>query len=248
MRCCSPNPISGVSARQRPDTANIGRCLATGFFLGSDGRARAARARERRREPRDDARHCSGRCVKVVRSPRAAFRHPSATSSAVSGASRRCLLGFFRDGVWLPSVARSPALDAAALAFDAPTSTLPIKLTNDRLPCIVFAPTVSPVPHRGSPRPHGGRPRASGVPHEAVVPRRHPREVQVLVRGNYLPRDDTSAVESFVGRGAARGGVPGVGTGSTPRRIFSTRRFFRAQPALGSEGRTSDSPRPPSKP
>ena len=115
-------------------------------FLGSDGRARAARARERRREPRDDARHCPGDVLKPFVRLVAAFRHPSATSSAVSGASRRCLLGFFRDGVWLPSVARSPALDAAALAFDAPTSTLPIKLTNDRLPCIVFAPTVSPVP------------------------------------------------------------------------------------------------------
>ena len=67
-----------------------------------------------------------GRCTKAFVLLGAASRHPSATPSAVSGASRRCLLGFFRGGEWMPSVARRPALDAAALAFDAPTSTLPI--------------------------------------------------------------------------------------------------------------------------
>lgn len=70
-----------------------------------------------------------------------------------------------------------------------------------------FDPTVPPIPHRRPPRADRGPAGAPNLPHEALVPRRHPREVQVLVRKtNIFLRDERDARRTTRGKASEREG------------------------------------------
>ena len=127
------------------------------FLLGFKGE-RSPGASVLRRRGVGDARDCPRGPSQAFRDDVGAFRRPDGLHRAVPGRLR------------LRHFSRVPV-----------TSFLLIPVRSlTRIPR--FAPTVPPIPHRRPPRADRGPAGAPNLPHEALVPRRHPREVEVLVR------------------------------------------------------------------
>ena len=100
-----------------------------------------------------------------------------------------------------------------------------------------FDPTVPPIPHRRPPRTDRGPAGAPNLPHEALVPRRHPREVQVLVRKtNIFLRDERDARRTTRGEASERE----VRAMSTRSRMCIAGSML--DPARGSEGLAARTP------
>lgn len=130
------------------------------FLLGFKGE-RSPGASVLRRRGVGDARDCPRGPSEAFRDDVGAFRRPDGLHRAVPGRLR------------LRHFSRVPV-----------TSFLLIPVRSlTRIP--PFAPTVPPIPHRRPPRADRGPAGAPNLPHEALVPRRHPREVEVLVRARH---------------------------------------------------------------
>ena len=138
------------------------------FLLGFKGE-RSPGASVLRRRGVGDARDCPRGPSEAFRDDVGAFRRPDGLHRAVPGRLR------------LRHFSRVPV-----------TSFLLIPVRSlTRIPR--FAPTVPPIPHRRPPRADRGPAGAPNLPHEALVPRRHPREVEVLVRARQTSFSATNA-------------------------------------------------------
>ena len=182
------------------------------FLLGFKGeRAPGASALRRRRD--GDARDCP--------------RGPSEASRDDAGASH------LPDGSHGPVPGRSGLRHFSRVPV---TSFLLIPVRSlTRIPR--FAPTVPPIPHRRPPRADRGPAGAPNLPHEALVPRRHPREVEVLVRAtNIFLRDERDARRTTRGEASERE-VRAMSTRSRMRIAGSMR-----DPARGWEGLAARTP------
>ena len=150
------------------------------FLLGFKGeRAPGASALGRRRD--GDARDCPRSPSEASRDDAGASRRPDGSHGPVPGRLR------------LRHFSRVPVTRFLLIPVRSLT----------RIPR--FDPTVPPIPHRRPPRADRGPAGAPNLPHEALVPRRHPREVQVLVRKtNIFLRDERDARRTTRGEASER--------------------------------------------
>ena len=131
------------------------------FFLLGFKSERTQGASALRRRGDDDACDCPLDPLEATRDNAGAFRRPDGFHRAVPGHLR------------LRHFSRVPVTSFVLIPVRSLT----------RIPRLT--PTVPPIPHRRPPRADRGPAGAPNLPHEALVPRRHPREVEVLVRARH---------------------------------------------------------------
>ena len=139
------------------------------FFLLGFKSERTQGASALRRRGDDDACDCPLDPLEATRDNAGAFRRPDGFHRAVPGHLR------------LRHFSRVPVTSFVLIPVRSLT----------RIPRLT--PTVPPIPHRRPPRADRGPAGAPNLPHEALVPRRHPREVEVLVRARQTSFSATNA-------------------------------------------------------